>query len=80
MNLSSDNSTNEPTKAAGNKQKVAKQKGGKKERRQRDREREKEGESGRGADSCLKCCAQIGPQQQQLPFYGLGVSNRLDAH
>lgn len=76
MNLSSDNSTNEPTKAAGNKQKVAKQKGGKKERRERDRERR----SGRGADSCLKCFAQIGPQQQQLPFYGLGVSNRLDAH
>lgn len=54
--------TNEPTKAAGNKQKVAKRKGGKK---RKNRQRKRERKSGRGADSCLKCFAQFGPQQQQ---------------
>lgn len=72
--------TNEATKAARNKQKVAKRKGG----TQRERERRsvwvREGE-----DSCLKCFAQFGPTHaaairlgHNRPYMVLqGASNRL---
>lgn len=79
MNLSSDNSTNEPTKAAGNKQKVAKQKGGKKERREReiDREREEEWERSR---QLFKVFRTNWATTTTTPLLWLRVSNRLDAH